>query len=152
MLGEVGRGEAVSVPLRRPCEALGIDPDSQKKGPTDPKRCPWASTVMTMTVSGATSPAAITERSNSGAAAPTGVTGGEGTWITVTEAAASGCTEGIISRAATDGSLRSNGKVRRERRIDAASLTLWLLKRAKRPTPVESDAAVLRKLSRARGE
>ena len=54
-------------------------------------------------------------------------------WITVTDAAkASGCTPAQISGAVRDNQLKSNGKHRKERRIDAADLTLWQLRRAVR--------------------
>jgi hypothetical protein len=72
-------------------------------------------------------------------------------WLSVTEAAsASGCHRGDITRAVDKGELGSNGKRKRERRIDAASLALWQLKRANRPEPVESDGAVKKKLERGR--
>ncbi len=74
-------------------------------------------------------------------------------WLTVTDAAkASGCNRGEISRAADNGSLKSNGEKGRQRRIDAADLALWQVRRAKRKEPVESNATVERKLKRARGE
>lgn len=46
-LQAVRDGEAVWVVVRRVCEALGIDPDSQRKRLQDAERCPWAVTVMT---------------------------------------------------------------------------------------------------------
>jgi hypothetical protein len=47
-------------------------------------------------------------------------------WITVAKAAhISGLTEGSVSRAATAGEFKTNGKSGRERRIDAASFINW---------------------------
>jgi hypothetical protein len=64
-------------------------------------------------------------------------------WLTVTQAASvSGCSRGEISRAADNGSLKSNGEKGRERRIDAAHLALWQLRRAERKEAVESDTTV----------
>jgi hypothetical protein len=71
---------------------------------------------------------------------------GEATWYTVTEAAkiAGGVNTGVITRAVDDGQLKSNGKQGRERRIDAVDLCRWLLVRAGRPEPEESDQQVNR--------
>jgi hypothetical protein len=71
-------------------------------------------------------------------------------WLTVSDAAkASGCTAAQISGAVRDGRLKSNGKKGRERRIDAADLTLWQLRRSNREGYVESDATVAKRLKRA---
>jgi hypothetical protein len=65
----------------------------------------------------------------------------------VTEAAkAAGCSRGEISRAAGNRSLKSNGKKGKARRIDAAGLAMWQLRRAERKEPVESQQTVRRKL------
>jgi hypothetical protein len=73
-------------------------------------------------------------------------------WITATEAAkASGCYRWEITRAVNSGSLKSNGEKGRKRRIDAADLTLWQLRRAASENASESPEAVERKLKRARG-
>jgi hypothetical protein len=79
---------------------------------------------------------------------------GQGTqWLTVTQAAkASGCQTHQITRAANNSLLKSNGKKGKERRIDAADLTLWLLHRAQQQEKTESDIAVEKKLKRATGE
>jgi hypothetical protein len=74
-------------------------------------------------------------------------------WLTVSEAAkASGCTMAQISGAVRDGQLKSNGEKGRKRRIDAADLTLWQLRRAKRGESVESDETVAKKLRRAQDD
>jgi hypothetical protein len=71
-------------------------------------------------------------------------------WLTVTEASSvAACNAGEISRAVTEGKLQSNGEKRSKRRIDSASLVHWILERAKRGEPVESDAAVEKKLRKA---
>ena len=68
-------------------------------------------------------------------------------WLTVADAARiAGVNSGVISRAVGNQELRSNGQSRRSRRIDAADLSLWQLKRAERPEMRESDAEVARKL------
>jgi hypothetical protein len=99
---------------------------------------------------------AVEERRRSdqgGAVQLEGGSGEEPRWLTVTEAAtASGCNPGQISRAADSGTLKSNGKRGRGRLIDAADLSLWLLRRAERGEVTESTEAVERKLKRARGE
>jgi hypothetical protein len=78
---------------------------------------------------------------------------GGSTWITVTEAAnASGCYPWEITRAVNNGSLKSNGEKGRTRRIEAADLTLWQLRRAANGRTSESPEAVERKLKRARGK
>jgi hypothetical protein len=70
-------------------------------------------------------------------------------WLTVSKAArVAGCNPGEISRAVTSGKLKSNGESGRLRRIDAADLSLWQLRRAEREEPTESDEAVERKLKR----
>jgi hypothetical protein len=76
------------------------------------------------------------------------LTPGEG-WRTVSEAAiVSGADKGVISRAAGEGRLKSNGMKGRARRIDAADLTRWTLERAKRPERGESDEHVNRLMGR----
>jgi hypothetical protein len=76
-----------------------------------------------------------------------------GEWLTVSDAArASACTNAQISGAVRDGQLKSNGQKGRERRIDAADLVLWQLRRSKREGAVESDAAVEKKMKRAQDE
>jgi hypothetical protein len=80
-------------------------------------------------------------------------TEGAGAWRTVSDAArASGCTNAQISGAVRDGQLKSNGQKRRKRRIDAADLVCWQLRRSKREGAVESDATVEAKLKRAQDE
>jgi hypothetical protein len=82
-----------------------------------------------------------------------GAGNGEQQWLTVKQAATiSACDPGVISRAVDAGQLKSNGKKRKERRIDAADLSRWQLKRAERDSAVESEASIERKLQRARGE
>jgi hypothetical protein len=78
---------------------------------------------------------------------------GASEWLTVSDAAkASGCTSAQISGAVRDGQLQSNGEKGRKRRIKAADLALWQLRRAKREGVVESDATVEKKLRRAQDE
>jgi hypothetical protein len=68
-------------------------------------------------------------------------------WLTVVEAARiAGCNSGVISNAASAGFLKSNGERGRKRRIDAADLSRWQLRRAERREPTESNAAVEKKL------
>jgi excisionase family DNA binding protein len=65
-------------------------------------------------------------------------------WMTVAEAARiTGIDNATISRAATNGKIKSNGKSRRQRRLDSASLNQWLLKRDERN---ESTKAISRAL------
>src|SRR5262249_49749799 len=72
-------------------------------------------------------------------------------WVRVTDAAeAAGCDRGIITRAVDAGALKSNGKSRGDRRIDAADLTRWMLARAEKPARQESAEAVLAKMERAK--
>jgi hypothetical protein len=74
-------------------------------------------------------------------------------WVTVTDAArACGCNPGKITKAVNQGLLKSNGKKKRDRRIDAADLTVWQIRRAKRGKTTESEEAVEQKLKCARGE
>jgi hypothetical protein len=64
-------------------------------------------------------------------------------WLTVSEAARiSACNKGIITRAVEAGTLKSNGKAGRLRRIDAVDLARWQLARAAKPEPTENDASV----------
>jgi len=64
-------------------------------------------------------------------------------WLTVTQAAKVAFTStGTISRAVDAGNLKSNGKHHRERRIDSADLTRWILARSNRTEPVESNDRV----------
>jgi hypothetical protein len=71
-------------------------------------------------------------------------------WLTVSQAArVTDCDTGTITRAADDGSLKSNGRHGRDRRIDPVDLSRWKLKRADRPEPEESESAVERKLDNA---
>jgi hypothetical protein len=64
-------------------------------------------------------------------------------WITVTQAArVCGALPSVISRAVTEGKIRSNGKKGVARRIDTLDLVPWALSQAKRPEPKESDAQV----------
>jgi hypothetical protein len=68
-------------------------------------------------------------------------------WLKVTEAArVTGCNSGEITRAANTGSLKSNGKKGRARRIDPADLSRWQLRRTEREEAVESNAVVEKKL------
>ena len=73
-------------------------------------------------------------------------------WLTVSEAAiaAGGVNKGVISNAANDGTLRSNGKKGNARRIDAVDLAQWSLKRANRSEPSESVDHVERLMREAR--
>jgi hypothetical protein len=65
---------------------------------------------------------------------------GEAPWFTVTEAAkTAGVNTGVITRAVDAGQLKSNGKRGRGRRIDPADISRWLLARADKPEPAESD-------------
>jgi hypothetical protein len=71
-------------------------------------------------------------------------------WLTVTEAAAvAGVERWVISRAADDGQLITNGKKKTERRIDKIGLVDWLLKRSKEPQTQETDAQVRAAMRRA---
>jgi hypothetical protein len=73
-------------------------------------------------------------------------------WCTVSEATriAGLASSAIISVAANKRKLKSNGKKRRERRIDRCDLTRWIEERAGRPDQTESLAAVQKKLDRAK--
>jgi hypothetical protein len=74
-------------------------------------------------------------------------------WLKVAEAASiAGTHRGVISKAVDDGRLKSNGKRRRARRIDALDLAHWMLKRSRRPEPGESDEEVERKIRQASRE
>src|SRR5262249_13990168 len=71
-------------------------------------------------------------------------------WYKVSKAPqTASCNTGTITRAVDEGKLRGNGQTGRARRVDAVDLTRWMHARATRPEPVESDAAVERKLERA---
>jgi hypothetical protein len=75
------------------------------------------------------------------------------TWLTVTEAARiSAANRGVISRAAAEGKLKSNGKKGNDRRIAAVDLTRWTLERSIKPEVRESEGAVRRKLAAAGDE
>lgn len=66
-------------------------------------------------------------------------------WLTVTDAASiSGANAGVISRAVDTGELLGNGLKDRDRRVDAVSLTQWMLQRAGKSEPEESVAEVER--------
>jgi hypothetical protein len=52
-------------------------------------------------------------------------------WIKVSEAQRiSGVNKGVISRAADAGEIKTNGKSRRDRRLDAGSFSQWIVKRS----------------------
>jgi hypothetical protein len=69
----------------------------------------------------------------------------EARWLMVSEAAqTAGCNSGLISRAVSEGKLKSNGKNGRARRIDAVDLTRWIRDRSNKPDPEESDEQVER--------
>jgi excisionase family DNA binding protein len=71
-------------------------------------------------------------------------------WLTVSEAAAlSGINKGTISRLVNRGDVKSNGKKRRNRRIDSADFNRYLLKRPENPESAESNEAVERRLRKA---
>ena len=59
-----------------------------------------------------------------------------------------GCNKGIITKAVNVGRLKSNGLEDRERRIDPADLARWMLARAGKPEPAESDEAVERQVKK----
>ena len=64
-------------------------------------------------------------------------------WLTVSQAASiAGVNAGVITRAVDSGELLGNGFTDRERRVDAVDLAQWVLRRAGRPEPRESDAHV----------
>lgn len=64
-------------------------------------------------------------------------------WLTVTDAGMiAGVAAGVVSRAVDVGELRGNGLKGRDRKVDANSLALWQLARAKRHGEQESDARV----------
>ncbi len=70
-------------------------------------------------------------------------------WLTVSEAAqVAGCNKGVITKAVNAGELKGNGLEDRKRRIDAAALAHWMLARAGKPEPVESDEAVERQVKK----
>jgi len=71
--------------------------------------------------------------------------GGLQRWLTVSDAASiSAINAGVISRAVDTGELMGNGLKDRERRIDAVSLTQWMLRRSGRSEPEESEGQVKR--------
>jgi hypothetical protein len=61
----------------------------------------------------------------------------------------SGVNRGVIWRAVQDGKIDTNGKKGRNLRISSSGFNRWLLDRVSRPEPVESDAAVKKKLQEA---
>jgi len=64
-------------------------------------------------------------------------------WLTVSQAASiGGVNAGVVTRAVDSGELLGNGLTDRERRVDAVDLAQWVLRRAGRPEPRESDAQV----------
>ncbi len=70
-------------------------------------------------------------------------------WLTVSEAARVATTNsGTITRAVENGEIRSNGKRGRDRRIDPAGLSHWMLSRANRPEPQESEEQVKRLINK----
>lgn len=70
-------------------------------------------------------------------------------WLTVSQAAtASVCNSGIITRAVNCGELQSNGKQRRERRINPVDLVRWQLSRANKGDAAESDEQVTRLMNK----
>jgi hypothetical protein len=74
-------------------------------------------------------------------------------WLTVTHAAkVAFASRGTISRAVNAGALRSNGKKGRERRVDSADLTRWILKRSNRTEPVETNQRVESLMRKARSK
>jgi hypothetical protein len=91
----------------------------------------------------------------SGAVGSTATTATEdsdpGRWVTVNEAAriAQLDNSGVISRAASTGKLKSNGKSGRQRLIDRQDLTRWIQVLIKRSDRAESDESVERKSERA---
>src|SRR5262249_54129023 len=71
-------------------------------------------------------------------------------WVTVSEAASVvGTDRGAISHLVKNGTLKSNGKKRHQRRIDSASLVQYQLERQRRSEKPESDKAVEGKQNRA---
>jgi hypothetical protein len=70
-------------------------------------------------------------------------------WLTVTRAALiAHCNTGVISRAVDERKLKSNGKKKRERKIDSLDLNRWNLLRLARPGPSESTEHVQRLVDR----
>lgn len=73
-----------------------------------------------------------------------------GNWITVSDAARLvGVDTGTISRAATKGQLKHNGKVKAERRVYLPSVQQWHKRRLSKPEQRESDEHVQNLLSKA---
>jgi excisionase family DNA binding protein len=71
-------------------------------------------------------------------------------WLTVSEAAfLSAISKGVISRLADAGTLKSNGKTRRDRRIDSADLNRYQLESLNRADQPESNEAVAKRLAKA---
>jgi len=103
--------------------------------------------------------AAMTPESSKGRSDPTVSPGVQGSlktteasplWLKVSEAAKiANTSSGVISRAVDAGHLKSNGKRHRERRIDSADVSRWILERSICPEPVESDQKVERLARRA---
>jgi len=74
-------------------------------------------------------------------------------WATPSQAASvAGVERWRITVAADRGELRTNGKVRTERRIDKISVFDWMRKRAEQPETVETDAQVAAAGRRAAGK
>jgi len=70
-------------------------------------------------------------------------------WLRVTEAATlANVQPSVISRAADNGTLKSNGEKGRPRRIDLPDLKRWILGRSNSPERTESDAHVTRLFAR----
>lgn len=64
-------------------------------------------------------------------------------WLTVSQAASvADVNPGVITRSVDSGELLGNGLTDRERRVDAVDLAQWVLRRAGRSEPQESDARV----------
>jgi hypothetical protein len=71
-------------------------------------------------------------------------------WLTIAEVASlSGINRGVISRAAKEGKIRTNGKANREIRLDSADFNRWHLERIHSPERKESNALVGYRLARS---
>lgn len=71
-------------------------------------------------------------------------------WLTVSEAATiAACANWAVTRWANDNKFKTNGKTRKQRRIDSVSFNRFLLSRVAGPEPTESNAAVESKWRRA---
>lgn len=72
-------------------------------------------------------------------------------WITVSEAAKiSACYKGVITRAANAGHIKTNGKTHRARRLDAGSVSQWILRNSPSGEPVWDPAEVERRAREVR--